>query len=92
LQFFFSFVFITNCSFNSNSRIWNDQKNEIVQNKNIVEIFDTKEVITKEFNPGISIDFSNTSGQNYKYNNFGSYDYKGGLDKIQGYRFLILNL
>ena len=84
---FFSFVFITNCSFNSNSRIWNDQKNEIVQNKNIVEIFDTKEVITKEFNPGISINFSDTSSQNYKYNNFGSYDYKGGLDKIQGYRF-----
>ena len=84
---FFSFVFITKCSFNSNSRIWNDQKNEIVQKKNIVEIFDTKEVITKEFNPGISIDFSDTSSQNYKYNNFGSYDYKGGLDKIQGYRF-----
>ena len=84
---FFSFILINNCSFNSNSRIWNDQKNENAQNKNIVEIFDTKEIITKEFNPSIGINFSDTSSQYYKYNNFGSYDYKGGLKKIQGYGF-----
>jgi outer membrane protein assembly factor BamB len=84
---FFSFILISNCSFNSNSRIWNNQKNETTKNQNITEIFDTKKVVTKEFNSSISIDFSETSRQNFKYNSFGSYDYNAGLDKIQGYSF-----
>ena len=91
IAIFFSLILISNCSFNSNSRIWNDQKNEIQQNENIVEIFGTKEVATKEFNSNISIDFSDTAPQNLKYNNFGSYDYKARLEKVEGYRFSKFN-
>ena len=91
IAIFFSLILISNCSFNSNSRIWNDQKNEIEQNENIVEIFGTKEVATKEFNSNISIDFSDTAPQNLKYNNFGSYDYKARLEKVEGYRFSKFN-
>ena len=91
IAIFFSLILISNCSFNSNSRIWNDQKNEIKQNENIVEIFGTKEVATKEFNSNISIDFSDTAPQNLKYNNFGSYDYKARLEKVEGYRFSKFN-
>jgi outer membrane protein assembly factor BamB len=91
ISIFFSLILISNCSFNSNSRIWNDQKNEIEQNENIVEIFGTKEVATKEFNSNISIDFSDTAPQNLKYNNFGSYDYKARLEKVEGYRFSKFN-
>ena len=91
IAIFFSLILISNCSFNSNSRIWNDQKNEIEQSENIVEIFGTKEVATKEFNSNISIDFSDTAPQNLKYNNFGSYDYKARLEKVEGYRFSKFN-
>jgi len=91
IAIFFSLILISNCSFDSNSRIWNDQKNEIEQNENIVEIFGTKEVATKEFNSNISIDFSDTAPQNLKYNNFGSYDYKARLEKVEGYRFSKFN-
>ena len=91
IAIFFSLILISNCSFNSNSRIWNDQKNEIEQNESIVEIFGTKEVATKEFNSNISIDFSDTAPQNLKYNNFGSYDYKARLEKVEGYRFSKFN-
>jgi len=91
IAIFFSLILISNCSFNSNSRIWNDQKNEIEQNENIVEIFGAKEVATKEFNSNISIDFSDTAPQNLKYNNFGSYDYKARLEKVEGYRFSKFN-
>ena len=91
IAIFFSLILISNCSFNSNSRIWNDQKNEIEQNENIVEIFGTKEVATKEFNSNISIDFSDTAPQNLKYNNFGSYDYKARLEKVEEYRFSKFN-
>jgi len=91
IAIFFSLILISNCSFNSNSRIWNDQKNEIEQNENIVEIFGTKEVATKEFNSNISIDFSDTAPQNLKYNNFGLYDYKARLEKVEGYRFSKFN-
>ena len=91
IAIFFSLILISNCSFNSNSRIWNDQKNEIEQNENIIEIFGTKEVATKEFNSNISIDFSDTAPQNLKYNNFGSYDYKARLEKVEGYRFSKFN-
>jgi outer membrane protein assembly factor BamB len=91
IAIFFSLILISNCSFNSNSRIWNDQKNEIEQNENIVEIFGTEEVATKEFNSNISIDFSDTAPQNLKYNNFGSYDYKARLEKVEGYRFSKFN-
>ena len=91
IAIFFSLILISNCSFNSNSRIWNDQKNEIEQNENIVDIFGTKEVATKEFNSNISIDFSDTAPQNLKYNNFGSYDYKARLEKVEGYRFSKFN-
>ena len=91
IAIFFSLILISNCSFNSNSRIWNDQKNEIEQNENIVEIFGTKEVATKEFNSNISIDFSDISPQNLKHNNFGSYDYKARLEKVEGYRFSKFN-
>ena len=91
IAIFFSLILISNCSFNSNSRIWNDQKNEIEQNENIVEIFGAKEVATKEFNSNISIDFSDISPQNLKHNNFGSYDYKARLEKVEGYRFSKFN-
>ena len=51
-------IFLSNCSLNENSRIWN--KKEKIENENKVskKILNEKEIISTEFNPFLKLDLS----------------------------------
>ena len=83
-------IFLSNCSLNENSKIWN--KKEKIKNENKVskKILTKKEVISKEFNPLLKLDLSKIKQNNKTFdplNNFGSSKYNGQLDKINHYKF-----
>ncbi len=83
-------IFLSNCSLNENSRMWN--KKEKIENKNKVlkKIFTEKEVISTEFNPLLKLDLSKNTQNNKIFdplNNFGSSKYNGQINKINNYKF-----
>ena len=82
-------VFLNNCSFNENSRIWNDQ-DKLENTKNEKKIFDDEQIIVSEFNAEIELDLSTIKNTNKilnNLNNFGSQIYNGELNKIGNYKF-----
>lgn len=89
----FAFVLIlfilTSCSFNKNSKIWNEKDNKFYSKKNIKKILTNKESIQKEFNAFVELDFSNLKIKNINknHNNNGSLEYLGLLKKISSYKF-----
>ena len=88
LIIFFLICFCASCSFNPNSKIWKKKENDFSVNKaNITKVLEVKTIQASEFNSNIKISLSSTSLQNYNYNNFGSYDYNGGLEKINLFNF-----
>ena len=83
-------IFLSNCSLNENSRIWN--KKEKIENENKVskKILTEKEIISTEFNPLLKLDLSKNKQNNKIFdplNNFGSSKYNGQLNKINHYKF-----
>ena len=83
-------IFLSNCSLNENSRIWN--KKEKIENENKVskKILTEKEVISTEFNPLLKLDLSKIRQNNKIFdplNNFGSSKYNGQINKINHYKF-----
>ena len=83
-------IFLSNCSLNENSRIWN--KKEKIENENKVskKIFNEKEIISTEFNPLLKLDLSKITQNNKIFdplNNFGSSKYNGQINKINTYKF-----
>ena len=73
-------IFLSNCSLNENSRIWN--KKEKIENENKVskKILTEKEIISTEFNPLLKLDLSKIKQNNKIFdplNNFGSSKYNG---------------
>ena len=81
-------IFLSNCSLNENSRIWN--KKEKIENENKVskKILTKKEVISTEFNPLLKLDLSKNEQNNKIFdplNNFGSSKYNGQLNKVNQY-------
>ena len=83
-------IFLSNCSLNENSRIWN--KKEKIENENKVskKILTEKEIISTEFNPLLKLDLSKNKQNNKIFdplNNFGSSKYNGQLNKVNQYKF-----
>ncbi len=83
-------IFLSNCSLNENSRIWN--KKEKIENKDKVskKILAEKEIISTEFNPLLKLDLSKNKQNNKIFdplNNFGSSKYNGQINKINNYKF-----
>ena len=83
-------VFLNNCSFNENSKIWKEKQTKIETDKNIITLFAEDKVNVSEFNKNLKLDLSSikTSTKiNYNHNNFGSQNYKGDLNKISNFKF-----
>ena len=83
-------IFFTGCSFNKNSKIWNENNNKFETNENFkkVEIDEKSEAV--ELNPLIKIDLSDIKIINRNLdnqNNFGALKYSGDLNKIGSFRF-----
>ena len=83
------FVFLNNCSFNENSKIWQDKKKNLEKNENIIKVLTKEEKVVSEFNKGLKIDLSTikTSKLIENQNNFGSQNYKGQLIKSGNFKF-----
>ena len=82
-------IFLNNCSFNENSRIWNDEE-KLKQSENKKKIFVEEKKIISEFNSNVKLDLSEISETNTIFdnlNNFGSQRYEGELYNVGKYKF-----
>ena len=83
------FSFLSNCSFNKNSKLWNKKEIKIENKKNIKRIVSKEKIIEKELNSNLKLDLPNikynTSLNNY--NDFGFQLYQGNLDYIGNFKF-----
>ena len=83
-------IFLNQCSFNENSRIWKDKDNKLEDQKNIKKVFLEDKKITTEFNQELKLDLSVIKSNNKvtdNKNNHGSQNYEGLIDKISSYKF-----
>ena len=83
-------LFLNQCSFNENSRIWKDKDNKLENQKNIKKVFLEDKKITIEFNQELKLDLSIIKSNNKvtdNRNNYGSQNYEGLIDKISNYKF-----
>ena len=83
-------IFLNQCSFNENSRIWKDKENKLEAQKNIKKVFLEDKKITTEFNQELKLDLSVIKSNNKvtdNKNNHGSQNYEGLIDKISSYKF-----
>ena len=51
-------VFLNNCSFNENSKIWNEKDKNLENKKNIKKVFSEENKITTEFNKDLKLKLS----------------------------------
>ena len=87
---FITLIFLNNCSFNENSRIWKDIENKIETEKKITKVFAKEKVSASEFNSDLKLDLSSIKINNKKnenQNNLGLQNYKGELAKIGNFKF-----
>lgn len=83
-------IFLNQCSFKENSRIWKDKENKLEAQKNIKKVFLEDKKITTEFNQELKLDLSIIKFNNKitdNENNYGSQNYEGLIDKIGNYKF-----
>ena len=83
-------VFLNNCSFNENSRIWNNKENNSDTDKNIKKVFEEKKNEISELNKNLKLELSNVKLNDKitdNQNNLGSQNYKGKLNKIANFKF-----
>ena len=83
-------IFLNQCSFKENSRIWKDKDNKLEDQKNIKKVFLEDKKITIEFNQELKLDLSIIKSNNKvtdNRNNYGSQNYEGLIDKISNYKF-----
>ena len=85
-------IFITNCSFNKNSKFWSSSKQiEKEVKQNIKEIFEDDEVLNLELNPSLPIRLNSKLSSmnlidNYT-NNSGRINFDGNLKNISKFKF-----
>ena len=90
--FITSFIIITSCSFNQNSKFWSASQNIQEENdSNFKEIFATEAALGQELNPNLTIKLdsnvnNNLAIRNY-FNNDGRLNYDGELRKSSRYKF-----
>lgn len=85
-----SIFFLNQCSFNKNSRIWEDEIKEIETKANLKNIFLKEKKITTELNQDLKLDLKNIKTNNKivdNKNNYGAQDYNGLINKVGGYKF-----
>ena len=83
------FLFLSNCSFNKNSKIWNKKEIQVDNKKNIKKITNEKKIIISELNPNLELNFSAVIYDNIKkeYNNFGFQSFLGKFEKKKVFKF-----
>ena len=82
--------FLNNCSFNENSRIWEDKDKQLEINKKITKVFEEENVSISEFNQDLKLDLSSIKINSKKIdnqNNLGLQNYNGELRKIGNFKF-----
>ena len=87
---FFILIFLNNCSFNENSRLWQDKEIQLDSDKNIKKILSDDKKIVTEFNQGLKIELTGIKTTDIvvdNQNNFGSQNYEGLVNKIGNYKF-----
>ena len=85
-----AFIFLNNCSFNEDSKIWKNKDQESSQDQNIKKIFADEKTTVTEFNKVLKLDLSNLKTNNKindNKNNLSSQTYGGNLNKIGNYKF-----
>ena len=85
-----AFIFLNNCSFNEDSKIWKNKDQDLSQDQNIKQIFADEKTTVKEFNKVLKLDLSNLKTNNKindNKNNLSSQTYGGNLNKIGNYKF-----
>ena len=87
---FIGLIFLNNCSFNENSRLWKDEQ-KIPQNQNnIKKVFAENKKKVAELNQDLNLNLSAIKTKNKivdNKNNFGSQSYIGDLKKIARYKY-----
>tara|TARA_B100001121_G_scaffold309687_1_gene337439 strand:+ start:546 stop:1844 length:1299 start_codon:yes stop_codon:yes gene_type:complete len=84
------FLLINNCSFNENSKIWENKEKKINKEKNIKKVFEEKNRTVSEFNKNLKLNLSKISTNNKinkNLNNVGSQHYEGKLNKAGNFKF-----
>lgn len=86
---FILFFFLSNCSFDTKSGIWTEEKKIEKLAKNVSKILEKKSVRKNEFNPNLIIDieknFSNKS--NKLLNNLAIKDFNKDVNKLSKFKF-----
>ncbi|MDC3074535.1 PQQ-binding-like beta-propeller repeat protein [Candidatus Pelagibacter sp.] len=85
-----AFFFINNCSFNENSKLWQDKEKELASKPNIKKVFSKEKKIVSEFNQDLKLDISFDKTNNKVFNNknnFGFQNFDGGLNKNSKFKF-----
>ena len=87
---FIIIFFLNNCSFNENSKIWENKEKKINKEKNIKKVFEEKNRTVSEFNKNLKLNLSKISTNNKinkNSNNVGSQYYEGKLNKAGNFKF-----
>ena len=85
-----AFIFLNNCSFNEDSKIWKNKDQDLSQDQNIKQIYADEKTTVTEFNKVLKLDLSNLKTNNKindDKNNLSSQTYGGNLNKIRNYKF-----
>ena len=85
-----AFFFINNCSFNENSKLWQDKEKELASKPNIKKVFSKEKKIVSEFNKDLKLDLSFDKTNNKVFNNknnFGFQNFEGELNKTGNFKF-----
>jgi len=89
--FFLIIIFLNNCSFNSKSKFWTNEKNikQEIKKDSIKELFRLEEALQKELNPDLEIKLIKLKLTNDKtnQNNNSINKYSGNLEKISKFKF-----
>tara|TARA_B100000767_G_scaffold162673_1_gene152692 strand:+ start:511 stop:1068 length:558 start_codon:yes stop_codon:yes gene_type:complete len=85
------YFLITGCSFQKNSKFWNNEKIVKEKQQKITEIFKKEETLNSEFNKNLKIKIesraTNNTFLNNLNNNDGRINYNGNLENISKYKF-----
>ena len=84
-------LILNNCSFDTKSGIWTEEKIKLgkEENKDIKELFKKEILNENEFNPNLKLEIKNFSENNNKYkgNNFGALKVSSNFNNISKYSF-----
>lgn len=83
-------LFLTNCSFDTKSGIWTQEKKIKETKKNVIEFFEKKEILINEINPNLKIKIKQTNFNvkiNTLTNNQGILDFNEDINKSSMFKF-----